>query len=203
MANDSFQSKNRSRYNNNSFQVCKLVVLLLWCCVVVVLINLRFFRKTIIIGLAICRWKLPPQQGDIIYSDCKSITDVLKSSAPSLSKHPAKLPFLQAVLHHLKALHPQGVTHDWTNPILNDDPRRHNTLSTTRAYSSRTVQHPTTQSQAKSGSNNIFSSRSQFYSRPPLTRAHGSSASLWHTTNVLSNHPQTGHDHVHISGQQT
>ena len=60
----------------------------------------------IIIGLAIRRWKLPPQQGDIIYSDCKSITDVITSSAPSPSKHPAKLPFLQAALHHLKTLHP-------------------------------------------------------------------------------------------------
>ena len=66
----------------------------------------------IIIGLATRRWKLPPQQGDIIYSDCKSLTDVIKSSAPPLSKHPAKLPFLQAVLHHLKALHPQGITLD-------------------------------------------------------------------------------------------
>ena len=66
----------------------------------------------IIIGLAIRRWKLPPQQGDTIYSDCKSITDVLKSSAPPLSKHPTKLPFLQAVLHHLQALRPQGVTLD-------------------------------------------------------------------------------------------
>ena len=66
----------------------------------------------IIIGLAIRRWQLPPQQGDIIYSDCKSITDVIKSPAPSLLKHPAKLPFLQAVLHHLKALRPQGVTLD-------------------------------------------------------------------------------------------
>ena len=36
----------------------------------------------IIIGLAIRRWTLPPQQGDTIYSDCKSLTDVLKSSAP-------------------------------------------------------------------------------------------------------------------------
>ena len=68
----------------------------------------------IIIGLAIRRWKLPPQQGDTIYSDCKSLTDVLKSSAPPLSKHPAKLPFLQAVLHHLQALRPQRVTLDWT-----------------------------------------------------------------------------------------
>ena len=54
----------------------------------------------IIIGLALRRWQLPPQQGDIVYSDCKSITDVLKSIVPRLSKHPAKLPFLQAVLHH-------------------------------------------------------------------------------------------------------
>ena len=71
----------------------------------------------IIIGLAIRRWKLPPQQGDTIYSDCKSLTDVLKSSAPPLSKHPAKLPFLQAVLHHLhhlQALRSQGVALDWT-----------------------------------------------------------------------------------------
>ena len=68
----------------------------------------------IIIGLAIRRWTLPPQHGDTIYSDCKSLTDVLKSSAPPLSKHPAKLPFLQAVLHHLQALRPQGVTLDWT-----------------------------------------------------------------------------------------
>ena len=68
----------------------------------------------IIIGLALRRWQLPPQQGDIIYSDCKSITDVIKSTIPPLSKHPAKLPFLQAVLHHLKALSPQGVTIDWT-----------------------------------------------------------------------------------------
>ena len=48
----------------------------------------------IIIGLALRRWQLPPQQGDIIYSDCKSITDVIKSPAPPLLKHPAKLPFL-------------------------------------------------------------------------------------------------------------
>ena len=60
----------------------------------------------IIIGLAIRRWKLPPQQGDIIYSDSKSLADVIKSSAPPLSKHPAELPFLHAVLHHLKALRP-------------------------------------------------------------------------------------------------
>ena len=60
----------------------------------------------IIIGLALRRWQLPPQQDDIIYSDCKSITDVLQSIAPPLSKHPAKLPFLQAALHHIKALRP-------------------------------------------------------------------------------------------------
>jgi hypothetical protein len=55
-----------------------------------------------------------PQQDDIIYSDCKSITDVIKSTAPPLSKHPTKLPFLQAALHHLTALRPQGVTINWT-----------------------------------------------------------------------------------------
>ena len=68
----------------------------------------------IIIGLALRQWQLPPQQGDVIYSDCKSIMDVIKSTVLPLSKHPAKLPFLQAVLHHLKALRPQGVTIDWT-----------------------------------------------------------------------------------------
>jgi len=68
----------------------------------------------IIIGLALRRWYLPPQQGDTIYSDCKSITDVINSTTPPLSKFPAKLPFLQAVLHHLHALKPQGVILDWT-----------------------------------------------------------------------------------------
>ena len=38
----------------------------------------------IIIGLALRRWQLPPQTGDIIYSDCKSITDVIKSPASTL-----------------------------------------------------------------------------------------------------------------------
>jgi hypothetical protein len=68
----------------------------------------------IIIGLALRRWYLPPQQGDKIYSDCKSITDVINSTTPPLSKFPAKLPFLQAILHHLQALKTQGATLDWT-----------------------------------------------------------------------------------------
>jgi hypothetical protein len=38
----------------------------------------------------------------------------LRVQPPPLSKHPAKLPSLQAVLNHLKALRPQGVTLDWT-----------------------------------------------------------------------------------------
>ena len=66
----------------------------------------------IIVGLALRRWYLPPQQGDTIYSDCKSITDVINSATPQLSKFPAKLPFLQAILHHLPALKQQGVTLD-------------------------------------------------------------------------------------------
>jgi hypothetical protein len=36
----------------------------------------------IIVGLALRRWYLPPQQGDVIYSDCKSITDVINSATP-------------------------------------------------------------------------------------------------------------------------
>ena len=55
-----------------------------------------------------------PTTRDVIYSDCKSITDVINSATPQLSKFPAKLPFLQAILHHLQALKPQGVTLDWT-----------------------------------------------------------------------------------------
>ena len=66
----------------------------------------------IIIGLALRRWYLPPQQGDTIYSDCKSITDVINSATPQLSKFPAKLPFLHAIIHHLQVLKPQGVTLD-------------------------------------------------------------------------------------------
>ena len=84
----------------------------------------------IIIGLALRRWQLPLQQGDVIYSDCKSITDVIKSSAPPLlSKHPAKLPFLQAALHHLNALCPQGVTLDWTksHPERRSKPEQYTT----------------------------------------------------------------------------
>ena len=68
----------------------------------------------IILGLALGRWHLPPQQNDTIYSDCRSITDVINGIAPKLSKFPAKLPFLQAVLHHLNALKPQGVSLQWT-----------------------------------------------------------------------------------------
>ena len=68
----------------------------------------------IIVGLALRRWYLPQQQGDTIYSDCKSITNVINSATPQLSKFPAKLPFLQAILHHLQALKHQGVTLDWT-----------------------------------------------------------------------------------------
>jgi hypothetical protein len=83
----------------------------------------------IIIGLALRRWHLPPQQDDVIYSDCKSITDVLKSEVPPLSKHPAKLPFLQAALHHLKALRPQEVTIDWTksHPERRSTPEKYTT----------------------------------------------------------------------------
>ena len=65
-----------------------------------------------IISLALRRWYLPPQQGDTIYSDCKSITDVINSATPQLSQFPAKLPFLQAIIHHLQALNSQGVTLD-------------------------------------------------------------------------------------------
>ena len=68
----------------------------------------------IIVGLALRQWYLPPQQGDTIYSGCKSITDVINSAAPQLSKFPVKLPFLQAILHHLQALKSQGATLDWT-----------------------------------------------------------------------------------------
>jgi hypothetical protein len=68
----------------------------------------------IVVGLALRRWHLPPQQGGIIYSDCKSITDVINSTAPQLSKFPAKLTLLQATLHHLHAVKTQGVTLDWT-----------------------------------------------------------------------------------------
>ena len=64
----------------------------------------------IIIGLALRRRHLPQQQNDTIYSDCRSITDVINGITPKLSKFPAKLPFLQAVLHHLNALKPQGVS---------------------------------------------------------------------------------------------
>ena len=39
---------------------------------------------------------------------------MFKSPAPPLLKHTAKLPFLQAVLHHLHALRPQAVTLNWT-----------------------------------------------------------------------------------------
>jgi hypothetical protein len=68
----------------------------------------------IIIGLALRRWHLPQQQNDTIYTDCRSITDVINGTTPKLSKFPAKIPFLQGVLHHLKALKPQGVTLQWT-----------------------------------------------------------------------------------------
>jgi hypothetical protein len=47
----------------------------------------------IIIGLVLRRWHLPPQQGDTIFSDCKTITDIFKSSKPQLFKQPAKLTF--------------------------------------------------------------------------------------------------------------
>ena len=57
---------------------------------------------------------LPPQQNDTIYSDCRSITEVINGVTPKLSKFPAKLPFLQAVLHHLNALKAQGVSLQWT-----------------------------------------------------------------------------------------
>ena len=40
--------------------------------------------------------------------------DIINCATPPLSKFPAKLPFLQATLHHLHALRPQGVTLDWT-----------------------------------------------------------------------------------------
>jgi hypothetical protein len=51
---------------------------------------------------------------DIIYSDCRSITDVINGVILKLFKFLAKLPFLQAVLHHLKALKPQSVLLQWT-----------------------------------------------------------------------------------------
>ena len=112
----------------------------------------------IIIRLAIRRWTLPPQQGDTIYSDCKSL--VLKSSAPPLSKHPAKLPFLQAVLHHLQALRPQGVPLTGPNHIQNGGSSSSNTRPTTGASCWLTALHPTIPFQVKSAYSNTSSSPS-------------------------------------------
>ena len=131
----------------------------------------------IIIGLAIRRWKLPPQQGDTIYSDCKSLTDVLTSSASPLSKHPAKPTFLQAVLQHFQAPAPRGSPLTGPNLIQNDDSRRRNTRSTSGEYYSPTALHPTIPSQVKFGSNSTSSSPSQCYSKPPSIQAPSLSAS--------------------------
>jgi hypothetical protein len=55
------------------------------------------------------------QQGTIItLRNGAQLTEVLTSLEPALSEFPVRLPFLQAVLHHLQAFHPQGVRLDWT-----------------------------------------------------------------------------------------
>ena len=68
----------------------------------------------IIIEILLRKWHFPQQQGDTIYSDCKTITDVINSSPYELSEIAAKLPFLQATLNYLRAKKTQRVTLDWT-----------------------------------------------------------------------------------------
>jgi hypothetical protein len=55
--------------------------------------------------------------------------DIIKSAVLPLSKHPAKVLFLQAVLHNLKALRPQGVTLNWTksHPERRSTPEQYTT----------------------------------------------------------------------------
>ena len=103
----------------------------------------------IIVGLALHRWYLPPQQGDTIYSECKSITDVINSAAPPLSKFPAKLPFLQAIIHHLQALKSQGDT--WTEPkrTQSNVPLLTSIRTGTGAFYSPTAQPPITSYRTK------------------------------------------------------
>ena len=156
-----------------------------------------------IIGLAIRRWPLPPQQGDVIYSDCKSITDVLKSSAPPLSKHPAKLPFLQAVLHHLKALRPQGVTLDWTksHPERRLTPEQYTLNDWGILLADCAASNHLIPSQIRIQQHLQLSLPTLLqFSIDPDTWFVGLS---WHTTHVISNHPQARSDHIHLSGKQT
>ena len=131
----------------------------------------------IIIGLALRRWQLPPQQGDIVYSDCKSITDVIKSTVPRLSKHPPNSPFSKRYFNILQHSAHKEPPLTGPNPIQNDDPHLKRTPPTTGAYYWLTVQHRITPFPASSGSNSICSYHYQHYCRPPSTLPHGSSVS--------------------------
>ena len=88
----------------------------------------------IIIGLAIRRCKLPPQQGDTIYSDCKSITDVLKAQLPHYQNTQPSYPSSKRSSTILKPSAPRGSPLTGPNPTQNDDSSRSNTRPVTGTY---------------------------------------------------------------------
>ena len=83
----------------------------------------------IIIGLAIRRWKLPPQQGDTIYSDCNpsrisSKAQLLHYLNTQPSYHSFKRSYITS-----KPSAPRESPLTGPNPIQNDGSRRSNTRS--------------------------------------------------------------------------
>ena len=109
----------------------------------------------IIVGLVLRRWYLPPQQDDIIYLDCKSITDVFNSTAP---RSPNSQPNSHSCRPYFTT--PKLSRHrepPWTGPrrIQNNVPPSTTTRTGTGAFYSQTAQPPIIRSHTKSRSINI------------------------------------------------
>ena len=85
----------------------------------------------IIIGLALRRWQLPPQQGDIVYSDCKSITDVIH---PDNRNTLPNSPFSKRYFAISQPSADKEPPLTGPNPIPNDDPHPRSTPPMTEAY---------------------------------------------------------------------
>ena len=128
-------------------------------------------------GLALRRWDLPPQQGDVIYSDCKSITDVINSATPQLSKFPANYHSCKPYSTTSKLSSHRASP--WTGPkrTQSNVPPLTTTRTGIGASYLPSTQPPLTRSRTKSESNNISNSPSRKLSKSPWIPKHGTSTS--------------------------
>ena len=127
----------------------------------------------IIVGLAIRRWQLPPQQETPSTLTANPSRTSSRAQLPHSRSTQPNSPFFKRsyTILTLSALKESSST--GPNLTQNDGLHQSSTQLTTGAYYLPTAQHPTTQPLATSKSNNTSNSRSQRYSRPPSTPLHG------------------------------